>query len=64
MQTHGFLPRLNHRLTIEIGRGRLSQSIGGKRLCQLVLENAVDNEAHFVFMCPLYNSIRRQTNMF
>ena len=48
----------NHRLAIEIGRWSTIPISRDNRLCHFCSYNVVENEAHFVLECPLYNSIR------
>jgi hypothetical protein len=48
----------NHRLAIEIGWWSIILISKDKILCQLYSKNVVENDAHFVLKCPLYNSTR------
>ena len=48
----------NHRLAIEIGQWSTFLISSNNRLCHFYSCNVVENEAHFVLECPLYNSIR------
>ena len=48
----------NHRLAIEIGRWSTIPIARDNRLCHFCSYDIVENEAHFVLECPLYNSIR------
>ena len=45
----------NHRLAIEIGRGRTIPIF--ENLCHVCSYNVIENEAHFVLECLLYMSI-------
>ena len=49
----------NHRLAIETGQWTTIPNSRNTRLCHLISYNAVENEAHFVLECPLYNPTRR-----
>ena len=48
----------NHRLATEIGRWTSILVSRDTRLCHFCSSNVVENEAHFVLECPLYNQIR------
>ena len=51
---------LSHRLAIEIGRWTTIPSSRDTRLCHFWSHNVVENEAHFVLECPLYNPIKNK----
>jgi hypothetical protein len=48
----------NHKLAIEIRRWTSILIPRVTRLCHFCSYNAVENEAHFMLACPLYNPIR------
>ena len=48
----------NRRLAIEIGWWSIILIFKDKILCELYSKNVVENDAHFVLKCPLYNSTR------
>ena len=49
---------LNHRLAIETGRWTIIPISIQTGLCHFCSYNAIENEAHLVLECPLYNPIR------
>ena len=59
-QDHCYLLHLKHRLTIETRRWTIIPISRDTRLCRFCSFNVVENEAHFVLECPLYNPIRDQ----
>ena len=50
----------SHSLEIEVGRYHYNRTDRQKRLCKLCNMNMVENEYHFVLVCPAYNDLRRQ----
>jgi hypothetical protein len=46
-----------HRLAIETGRWMVLLISKDTRLCHFCSHNAVENKAHFMLACPLYNPI-------
>ena len=50
----------SHSLEIEIGRYHYNRTDRQNRLCKLCNMNMVENEYHFVLVCPAYNDLRRQ----
>ena len=49
---------LNHRLAIKIGQWMTYPISRDTRLCHFCSYNAVENEAHFMLECPIYNPIK------
>lgn len=49
---------LNHRLAIETGQRSTIPIHEDNKLIHLCSYNVVENKAHFMAECPLYNSIR------
>lgn len=49
-----------HNLEIEVGRYHYNRTDRQNRLCKLCNMNMVENEYHFVLVCPFYNDLRRQ----
>jgi hypothetical protein len=49
---------LNHRLAIETGRWSIIPISRDTGLCHFCSYNTVENEAHYVLECPLYDPIR------
>ena len=48
----------NHNLATGIGRWSSIPILWDKRLCHFYTTSRVENEAHFVLECPLYNTIK------
>ena len=51
---------LNHRLTTETGQCTIIPISRDTILCHFCSYNGIENEAHFVLECPLYNRIRNK----
>ena len=49
---------LNHRLAIETGRWTITPISRDTKVCHFFSHIAVENEAHFALVCPLYNPFR------
>ena len=45
----------SHSLEIEVGRYHYNRTDRQNRLCKLCNMNMVENEYHFVLVCPAYN---------
>ena len=50
----------SHRLRVETDRWLPVKPPTGHRICRHCDMNAVENEQHFLFDCPLYTGIRQQ----
>ena len=50
----------SHRLRVETDRWLPVKPPTGQRICRHCDMNAVENEQHFLFDCPLYTGIRQQ----
>ena len=48
----------NHQLAIELGRFKRPPQPVSERICPMCHLNVVEDEIHFVLICPLYNVLR------
>lgn len=50
----------SHKLQVEIGRYSQNRTEKSQRLCKLCNSNDVEDEYHFVIICPVYATFRKQ----